>query len=117
MWNKFFKSMEDRHRQRHIRVAQLIGNYYLDKHNGSYVKAGDEALNLGVTNIEVMGNKITIKLMRPGILIGLRGTNIDSLTAYLSLHLDQNVKINIIEDRIIPHLIPYDALDNEYDNL
>jgi hypothetical protein len=72
MWNKFFKSMEDRHRQRRIRVAQLIGDYYLDKHNGSYVKAGDEALNLGVTNIEVMGNKITIKLMRPGILIILQ---------------------------------------------
>lgn len=95
-------------------IAQLIGLYYvklaglsgLDKMK--YDKAREDVISLGVTKIEFRGTVVTITLIRPGLLIGWHGKNIDDLTEYLSKQLRQKISINIIEDKIIGWLIPYE---------
>ena len=118
----YFKEAEYRHRDRCQQVARLIGEFYLAQDNNSYVEASKSIQMLGITKIDVMGNKITITLTRPGILIGRRGENIDALTAYLSRYLEDTITINIIEERVTPCLFPYepysmDDIDNAVEGI
>jgi len=60
--------------------------------------------SLGITNIKVNNKKskiiVIITLVRPGILIGKGGSEIDNLTRYLSEHMDKPVVIHVIESRL-----------------
>jgi len=95
-----------------IEVAQKIGQFYLEKNGGDYVKVEDELRLLDITNIEVTeevcksckckGRVISITLTRVGLFIGKRGENIDKIGEMLGC------KVKVIEemDSIYNHLIP-----------
>lgn len=87
-------------------VGYEIGNFYLQKFNGDYSKAGEEVRKLQVTDIKVLEDEVEISLGRPGLLIGKGGENIDKLSAHLKK------KIKVVEtfhwDVI---LTPYDPVD------
>jgi ribosomal protein S3 len=59
---------------------------------------------LGITDIKVKDNKsniiITITLLRPGLLIGKAGCEIDNLTKKLTEWMNKPVTIKIIESRL-----------------
>jgi len=111
---RFIQDISSKKDQKVRNIAQLIGLYYvklaglsgLDKMK--YDKAREDVISLGVTKIEFRGTVVTITLIRPGLLIGRHGKNIDDLTEYLSKQLRQKISINIIEDKIIGWLIPYE---------
>jgi len=109
----YFKNMKQRDMDRHITVAQMIGDFYLDKNKGSYEEATKEIMQLGITQLKVMGDNISITLMRPGLLIGRKGVVIDSFRAYLHLHLNPDVKLDIIEEKVLGWLIPYEPYNDD----
>lgn len=87
-------------------VRYEIANFYAQKFNGDYAKAGEEARKLQITDIKVSGNEVEISLARPGLLIGRKGENIDKLSAHLKK------KIKVVESfhwDVI--LTPYDPMD------
>ncbi len=92
-------------------LATYIGSFYLSLQKGldesDYQKARDQVSDLGISNLNIQGNKISITLMRPGLLIGRKGENIDQLQKYLNAQYKKNMKIKIIEERILEHLFPY----------
>jgi len=100
-------------------IAIQIGEYYLQRHNGSHELACDEIKLLGVVGLTLRktlyGYTLEITLIRPGILIGRRGENIEKLKDFLSTVFSKRIAIKIIEDKIIQHIFPYDASDNYFD--
>jgi hypothetical protein len=90
------------------RIAQKIGAYYLAQ-MGDYEKACDAIEQLGIASLTVQEGKVTIKLARPGRLIGLYGNNIDALQNYLG----SDYKICIIEDDLWGWLLPPDPGEPE----
>jgi len=90
-------------------LARIIGEFYLDKNKGDYKKAHEEISSLGITEIylsKTFIKTISIKLLRPGLIIGRRGENIDKLKEYLSKQLGFSCQLKIIEDKVIPFLYP-----------
>ena len=116
MWNKikrWIKGFKNRQEQRDRVAAAGIGNYYLSLYmdNDSkdpYNEAIDDIVQLGITKVKWIGNKISITTTRPGLLIGRRGENLDKLGVFLSKELCCNVHLDLIEDIITSWLIPYD---------
>ena len=94
-------------------VAELIGEYYLLKNNNDYTKTQEELRNLGVHEIKTFMHTITITLMRPGLLIGRRGENIENLQKYIFSKTDYN-KLDIKEDKVLWYMMPQDYSD-EYE--
>lgn len=68
-------------------VCEKIGQFYLQKHNGNYNKAAIEIAKLGITGILVSNKRIIIQLYRPGLLIGVRGENVENLQEFLGINL------------------------------
>ena len=66
---------------------------------------------LGITNIQFDFSKpnieVVIELIKPGILIGKGGRNIDKLTSYLNNYLDTTLKINIVESKLWHNYQPF----------
>jgi hypothetical protein len=59
---------------------------------------------------------IYIYFGRPGLIIGLRGENIDRLREFLKKELDDpKLRIHIHEDRIYDYLIPVDYSEYNFD--
>lgn len=73
------------------KVAETIGQFYLEKNGGDYEACRQEIEKLAITGLAVEDGKVTITTARPGWLIGKRGTNIDALAGRL------NREIKIIE--------------------
>lgn len=77
---------------------------------------------LGITRVGVevdIKNEIIyakICLDRPGILIGLKGSNIEALEAYLTKEFKMSVKIKIIEEKDIPCLYGFQAALRGFDD-
>ena len=94
-------------------AASAIGQFYLEKNKGSYKKAIEEILQIGITKVLFSGNKLSITLTRPGLLIGYHGENIDRLKVFLTCHLDKLITIHIIEDTIISSLYPYEPYTDD----
>ena len=91
-------------------VASKIGFYYLQKNNNDYKKTYQELESLRIQQILVLDSStITIILSRPGLLIGVRGTNLDNLEKFI------NKSIYIVEARetILDYLMPMN-LDELY---
>lgn len=83
-------------------MAEKIGQFYLQKNSGNYATTAREIADLQISKIEVAEKEISITTARPGLLIGHRGMNIDSLAKFLQ------TKVRIIEemDPLISWLIP-----------
>lgn len=84
-------------------VASRIGHFYLEKNHGDYKETEIEIRRLGITKLVVEPDKITITLERPGLIIGKRGGNLDSLTKRLG----KTVRIEEENDPLNAWLIPY----------
>jgi ribosomal protein S3 len=105
-------------------VARKIGQYYLQKardriettydiipqYNSSHAKAEAEICRLGISKIEVEGNIVTITAARVGLLIGVRGRNIDALNKFLNMDIRVIEDTNSLNDYLIPN-----AYNEEYD--
>lgn len=108
---KLIRKIQDKKRNQIAKIAYLIQDFYLDKnkHLGSvemFKKATEEIVSLGITQLRVNGNKITIILRRPGLLIGRHGENIDKLDMFLSQKLKTNIILSIEDDALLDYLIP-----------
>lgn len=68
-------------------IAAQIGFFYYEKAEGSESdkihKATNDIHMLDIISIRYENEHAVISLTRPGLLIGLRGSNIDALTKYL----------------------------------
>ena len=99
-------------------LALHIGFFYLSLQQGTkesdYEKTREAIDGLGITQLNIKGNQVTITLHRPGYLIGKRGHNIDALKVYLSKHYGQEIKIKIVEDKIINWTYPYSPYDLDF---
>lgn len=73
-------------------VAQQIGEFYLRKNNGDYVKTEKELTDLRISKIEVNEKTVTITAAHVGLFIGRKGENIDNLVKYLKM------QVKVIED-------------------
>jgi hypothetical protein len=90
-------------------IAKQIGQFYLKKHSGDYAAAEKEIRSLDIQRIVDTTTLVVVELTRPGILIGLKGSNIIALEDFLGK------KIHIIEamDSLLNHLIPYPEPSDE----
>jgi len=80
-----------------------------------YEEDAPTVYKLGITNIEFDFSKpnieVVIELIKPGILIGKGGRNIDKLTSYLNNYLDTTLKINIVESKLWHSYQPFNNLN------
>jgi hypothetical protein len=95
-------------------IAKKIGDFYYDieaKKTDDPYKASNEACKsiqmMGIKDIGIVDEQIVIRLSRPGLLIGEKGLNLDSLVSHLSEGKDKRVKIKIVESRLDEFLYPY----------
>ena len=79
-------------------VLRSIGWFYHNKHQPDTNKAFEYLMDLGIEKVVVDKKNIYICLERPGLLIGMKGENIDALQAFL-LNDGFKQKIAIIESR------------------
>jgi ribosomal protein S3 len=87
--------------------AWEIGYFFKNQLNWSR----EQFAQLGITDVIYENdNSITVRLYRPGILIGSKGKTIEALQAYLTKTFNKEVKILIKENRI------NDWLFGAYDN-
>ena len=100
-----YRELKRKKENENRKIAQYIGEYYLEKNNHNYKKTIEDLTILGITQIEHKNNIIIITLQRCGILIGRRGDNIEQLQKFLSIKTKYS-KIDIKEDKIISWLIP-----------
>jgi len=115
-WLRNIKNILSRKKDKKLRaIAIKIGEFYLEKNKDTdtlknFNKATEEIYSLGITQLILKRNKIIITLQRPGVLIGKRGENIDSLSKFL------NMEIDIKEDNIISWILPIymDSFDYDY---
>jgi ribosomal protein S3 len=96
-------------------LASDIGDYYLSIQEGvykaNYDKARFDIVSMGISNLDVKGNRVMIRLTRPGLLIGRKGSNIDAMKDFLSKKYKKNIVIDIEEDKVLQYLIPYSPED------
>lgn len=98
-------------------IISAIGFYYFLKNNKDVQKANEEINLLKIHNIDFKNNIITIKLERPGVLIGRRGENIDNLTGYLCKDLQKDIQINIVEELELQNLRSFEYVDYDYPDI
>ena len=124
----FFKRFQEKQKAKEREVCHLIGSYYLrstkqdfsitiakDRVDRLYKDVKEAIYGLGISKVKVEGNKITIVLMRPGLLIGRRGENINALQNYLISKLKIDIKIHIEEAEDISYrIIPQNP--NDFDD-
>lgn len=92
-------------------ISASIGQFYLQKNSGDYVKTREEIEQLRIKEIEMLGDRLNIKLSRPGLLIGPKGKNINELSEFLKL----NIHIQEV-DNILTYLCPEDYSNFEDDS-
>ncbi len=83
------------------RICSHIGHFYLTKHKEDYDAAQKEIENTGFVRVENVGETVLIEARRVGLLIGLRGTNVDALQAYLGKKIFIKECIDSVEDAIL----------------
>lgn len=72
-------------------IGYQILDYYVRKNSFNYAAANKEMSSLAITDIRTDGDTVEIYTGRPGLLIGRKGANIDSLTNFLGK------KVKIVE--------------------
>ena len=104
-------------------TAQAIGQFYVESQDSNLdysQKVTKAHRELDVLNIKSLTCGVdykgtwvvTIDLSRPGVLIGVKGSNINALTEYLSARFKTSIKIKIKESHLDTFLYPVDY--NEY---
>ena len=88
-------------------ILSLIGYFYFGKNNQDVKKTNEEIESLKIRKIDFDKNILTISLERPGLLIGMKGQNIDNLKTYLQKQLKKYIQINIVEDNSLSNLYDY----------
>lgn len=68
---------------KYAEIAQQIGLFFLAQNNEDYQKTGEFLRNLCITDIREENGELVIETARPGLLIGLKGQNIDGLVKHL----------------------------------
>lgn len=98
------------------KVIQSIGSFYLWKNNGDVKKANEEIDSLRITKIAFHRNenlnleiptRVNITTMRPGMLIGAKGTNYHELQKHIGK------EIGVIEEMDLGLLYSYEDPSNE----
>lgn len=85
-------------------IAKEIGLFFLEESDRDYDKAREQIIKLGISDLKILENgRISITLLRPGLLIGKRGSRIDALSKYIG----NGVHIIEEEDPIIGYILPY----------
>lgn len=94
-------------------ICHLIGLYYLEKNEGSYLAAEDEIERLRIAGMAVEGETVTLVTSRPGLVIGKRGENFEKLTAFLTEKMGMPYQLRVVEatEDLTEYLIPREALD------
>ncbi len=86
-----------------IELDEKLGKFYMREGSDATREIGIEALhNLQITKTSYVDGQYRIRLRRPGLIIGRKGTNIEALQKYL------NVDVRIEEEETDPyyHIIP-----------
>ncbi len=92
-------------------IAARIGSFFLNKLNGDYEKTRVFIESMRINNISLTDdNKIVIELSRPGILIGVKGTQINDLLNYMA----QPIHIVETMEHIEDYIVPYNWQDEDY---
>jgi hypothetical protein len=78
------------------KILRTIGYFYHDAYAPDTNKAYQYIRDLGIHKIIIEDNAIYICLERPGLFIGLRGSNIEALQKYLSKNNIEG-KLSIVE--------------------
>lgn len=89
-------------------ICRHIGQFYLAKNDHDYRATQNEIEHLQITKIEIdTDKKLTIESNRPGILIGVRGKNIEELNTYLQTNAGiSHLLIREAPDCLLNYLIP-----------
>lgn len=89
---------------REIDVLRQIGVFFLNENGGCYHKTEQLIQKIGIAEIMLIGNKLTLTVKRPGLLIGRRGVTIDKLQDHLGLE----IRLVEVKEDILDYLIPQD---------
>lgn len=85
----------------------------------TFNKTYKEIDSYGITRIEMDGYIVIITLKRPGVFIGVRGSNINYISEHLKKEIDERLVIHIKEEKYLDYLYPPCYLDydenDEYD--
>ena len=87
-------------------IRSYFDGYFFGEQDDSFIWSLSKVktYQLGITKIKVNNKKskviITITLVRPGLIIGVKGSEIDNLIKKLSEWLNKPVEIKIIESRL-----------------
>lgn len=84
-------------------IAMQIGQFFLNRNNGDYVKTEKQITDMRINNISLSTDgKLVIELSRPGLLIGRKGIQITDLTNYMGR------PIHIVEtmEHVYDYLVP-----------
>jgi ribosomal protein S3 len=120
MLKKFLRFIHRKREEKSRIIAQLIGEYYLNRNEklsiskeDRYKQARADLIDVGITQINIKNKKIIITAQRVGLLIGRRGDNIEALKNFL-LSKTKYIELDIKEDKTIDWLMPYDY-SSEYE--
>ena len=91
------------------RVCYHIGQFYLAKNDNDHRAAQSELERIHITKIEFDENKkLTIESNRPGLVIGVKGRNIEELNTYLQTNAGiKELLIREATDCLLNYLIPW----------
>ena len=87
-------------------AAKLIGEFYLQKNNGDYNKTEQEIINLRISKLEIIGNKLHITTELPGWLIGKRGENIYKIETLFKEKMQLGISVSEDQDCLQSCLVP-----------
>ena len=92
---EFVSNMESKQRSQKIRIATELKFAALQYFNDDFEMYLSFIKSCDITNIELKNNKLDITMVRVGIFIGRKGETINGIMK----NLDENYKINLIEDK------------------
>lgn len=91
-------------------MYSLIGEHYFQKNGRNHTETKRTLELIGICSVWYRRGYLYIKCSRPGILIGKRGADINTLTEYLKENWQMKIPfdgIRIVEDKEIGHLYNY----------
>jgi len=98
-------------------ILRDIGYFFYDRESGDVVEkvngATKKLKDIGITDISLNGEVLSIRVIRPGLLVGRKGETITALTEYLKGKSKVSFSgIKIVEDVSLSNLYSFQiALD------
>lgn len=109
------------------KVLTTIGNYFFNENLKKYkgfptqdemytavLETDKTVLSLGIHDLKIQDDQITITLERPGRIIGERGTVIDAIGKDIFEELGRTMKIKLEESNLTDSLTSYGRILNGY---